>query len=102
MQNITNEERIAKGARIGKIGVFVSLGFLAAGLIISLMFPTSSLMWVSLVCLVVGILISAVGTMNMNRWVREPRADQALAQALKGFDIATNCTTTTCPPPAYC
>jgi hypothetical protein len=24
--------------------------------------------------------------MNMNRWVREPRADQALAQGLKGFD----------------
>jgi hypothetical protein len=31
-------------------------------------------------------LISSVGTMNMNRWVREPRADQALAQGLKGFD----------------
>jgi hypothetical protein len=24
--------------------------------------------------------------MNMNRWVREPRADQALAKGLKGFD----------------
>lgn len=86
MQNVTNEDRIAKGARIGKISVFVSLGFLAAGLIISLMFPTSPLMWLSLVFLVVGIVISGIGTMNMNRWVREPRADQALDQALKGFD----------------
>jgi hypothetical protein len=36
--------------------------------------------------LLLGILVSSVGTMNMNRWVREPRADQALAQGLKGFD----------------
>jgi hypothetical protein len=33
-----------------------------------------------------GIVVSSIGTMNMNRWVREPRADQALEQGLKGFD----------------
>jgi hypothetical protein len=36
--------------------------------------------------LLLGLIVSSVGTMNMNRWVREPRADQALAQGLKGFD----------------
>ncbi|MFN2165969.1 MAG: nuclease-related domain-containing protein, partial [Anaerolineae bacterium] len=36
--------------------------------------------------LLLGLVVSSVGTMNMNRWVREPRADQALAQGLKGFD----------------
>ena len=31
--------------------------------------------------LLLGLLVSSVGTMNMNRWVREPRADQAVRQA---------------------
>ena len=84
MQIIVNETRIARGARIGKIATFAGLGFLVAGLIISLTKPT--LIWVSFACLLLGILVSSVGTMNMNRWVREPRADQALTQGLKGFD----------------
>lgn len=86
MQNIVNKDRIAKGARIGKIATFVGLGFLVGGLVISLALQTSPLLWLSFVCLLVGLLVSSVGTMNMNRWVREPRADQALVQALKGFD----------------
>jgi hypothetical protein len=86
MQNVLNEARISKGARIGKIATFAGLGFLGAGLIISLVLQASSLIWISFVCLMLGLLISTVGTMNMNRWVREPRADQALVQALKGFD----------------
>jgi hypothetical protein len=86
MQIITDEERIAKGARIGKIATFIGLGFLVAGLIISLALQASPLIWVSFVCMLVGLLASSIGTMNMNRWVREPRADQALAQGLKGFD----------------
>jgi len=46
----------------------------------------SPLLWVSFVFLLVGIIVSSVGTMNMNRWAREPRSDQALSQALKGYD----------------
>ena len=86
MQNIVNTTRIAKGARLGKIATFTGLGFLVLGLIASLTLQAAGLLWVSFVCLLLGILVSSVGTMNMNRWVREPRADQALAQALKGFD----------------
>ena len=86
MQNIVNETRIVRGARIGKIGTFAGLGFLVLGLIVSLTLQATGLLWVSFVCLLLGILVSSVGTMNMNRWVREPRADQALAQGLKGFD----------------
>ncbi|NIV33487.1 MAG: hypothetical protein GWN58_29775 [Anaerolineae bacterium] len=86
MQIIVNETRIARGARIGKIGTFAGLGFLVVGLIASLSLQTTSLIWVSFACLLLGILVSSIGTMNMNRWVREPRADQALAQGLKGFD----------------
>jgi hypothetical protein len=86
MRAITNDARIARGARLGKIATFAGLGFLVGGLIISLVTQGSPLLWVSLVCLALGLLVSSIGTFNMNRWVREPRADQALAQSLKGFD----------------
>jgi hypothetical protein len=86
MKTITNDERIAKGARLGKIATFAGLGLLVAGLIVSLVMQESPLLWLSFVFLLLGLLVSSVGTMNMNRWVREPRADQALAQGLKGFD----------------
>lgn len=86
MQNIVNKTRIARGARMGKIATFAGLGFLALGLVVSLMLKAPNLIWISFVCLLLGILVSSIGTMNMNRWVREPRADHALAQGLKGFD----------------
>jgi hypothetical protein len=86
MKIITDEAQIAKGARLGKIATFVGLGFLVGGLIISLALQETPLLWLSFACLLIGLIISSVGTMNMNRWVREPRADQALAQGLKGFD----------------
>ncbi|MFN2242713.1 MAG: nuclease-related domain-containing protein [Anaerolineae bacterium] len=86
MQNIVNEAKITRGARVGKIATFAGLGFLVLGLIVSLMLRTGAVIWLSFACLLLGILVSSVGTMNMNRWVREPRADQALAQGLKGFD----------------
>jgi hypothetical protein len=31
-------------------------------------------------------MLASIGTYNMNRWVKQPRADQALDKALKGFD----------------
>ena len=36
MRSITNQRKIARGARLGKILVFGSLGFLVAGLILAL------------------------------------------------------------------
>lgn len=86
MKTTTNVKKITKGARIGKIATFAGLGFLVAGLVISLMLQESPLLWLSFGFLLLGLLVSSVGTMNMNRWVREPRADQALEQGLKGLD----------------
>jgi hypothetical protein len=86
MQVITDNARIVKGARLGKIGVFAGLGFLVVGLIVSLTLKQSQFLWISFLCLLVGFVVSTIGTANMNRWAREPRADQALAQGLKGFD----------------
>jgi hypothetical protein len=86
MEYIVNEARVERGARVGKIATFVGLGLLVAGLIVSLLMRESPALWLSFLFLLLGLLVSSVGTMNMNRWVREPRADQALAVGLKGFD----------------
>jgi hypothetical protein len=86
MENIVNTDKVERGARIGKIASFVGFGLLVAGLIASLIRQAPSLIWVSFGFLIAGIVVSSIGTMNMNRWVKEPRADQALARGLKGFD----------------
>ncbi len=86
MQVCTNERLISRRARLGKIAIVLGLGFLVGGLIISLALPQFPWFWLSFAFLLLGLLASSIGTFNINRWVREPRADQALAQGLKGFD----------------
>jgi hypothetical protein len=77
---------IARRSRVGKIATLVGLGFLVAGLVVSFALQETPWLWLSFLFLILGLLVSSVGTFNMNRWVREPRADQALEQGLKGFD----------------
>lgn len=86
MRTITNEKQVARGARLGKILVFGSLGFLVAGLILALRLTQLYYVWISLACLAIALVGTTIGFAFMNRWVREPRADQALAAGLKGFD----------------
>lgn len=86
MQNIVDEERVARGARIGKISIAAGLGLLIVGMVISVAIKQPAVIWVSFACLIGGLMLSNIGTYNMNRWMKEPRADQALAQALKGLD----------------
>lgn len=86
MKNIIDQRKVERGARIAKIATFAGLGILVVGMILSLVVKDMSVIWISFGCLIVGLVISSIGTLNMNRWVRQPRADQALAQGLKGFD----------------
>jgi hypothetical protein len=86
MRAFTDEHKIARGARIGKILVVGSLGFLVAGLVIAVRMRALYHLGISLGCLVLALVASTVGFVYMNRWVRQPRADQALDQGLKGFD----------------
>lgn len=86
MKNIVDERKVERGARIGKIATFAGLGILLGGMILSLVVQNLSAIWLAFGCLLVGLVVSSIGTLNMNRWVRQPRADQALAQGMKGFD----------------
>ena len=99
MKIIVNDQLIARRARLGKILTFVGLGLLLTGLIISMTMAPASFFLVSLGCLLGGIIASSIGTINMNRWMREPRADQVLARALKGFDDRYRLYSYTLPAP---
>ena len=84
MKVITNEKLVKRQATLGKWASLLGMGALLAGLVVSYRWPDQLV--VSFGCLIVGFMLASVGTYNMNRWVREPRADQALDKALKGFD----------------
>ena len=86
MKIIVNDQLIARRARLGRILTFAGLGLLLVGLIISMTMAPAGFILVSLGCLLGGIMASSIGVLNMNRWIREPRADQVLARGLKGFD----------------
>ena len=84
MKVIINEKLVKRQAAIGKGASLIGMGALLAGLVVSYRWP--NLLTVSFGCLIVGFLLASIGTYNMNRWVKEPRADQALTKALKGLD----------------
>ena len=84
MQIVTNEKLISGRARLGRWASLLGLGVLLAGLVISFKWP--HLVWVTFGCLILGFLLSQIGIYNASRWIREPRADQVLNQALKGLD----------------
>jgi hypothetical protein len=84
MKVIINEKLVKRQATIGKGASLIGMGALLAGLVVSYRWP--NLLTVSFGCLIVGFLLASIGTYNMNRWVKEPRADLALDKALKGFD----------------
>jgi hypothetical protein len=84
MKVILNEKLVKRQSAIGKWASLIGMGTLLAGLVVSYRWP--SLITASFGFLIVGFMLASVGTYNMSRWVKQPRADQALTRALKGFD----------------
>ena len=86
MKIFVNDRLVAGRARLGKIAAGVGMASLFVGLIVSLVYPTTAYFYISLACLLFGIVASSVGMIHMKRWVRQPRADQVIDRGLKGFD----------------
>jgi hypothetical protein len=84
MKVIINEKLVKRQATIGKWASLIGMGALLGGLVVSYRWPNQ--LTISFGCLIVGFMLASIGTYNMNRWVKEPRADQALDRALKGLD----------------
>lgn len=83
MKIIKNEKLIQRN---GKIGNWISLGalvVLGGGMYISFTHPE----WFtySLICLIVGFMMTQIGMYMGNRWGRSPRRDEKIDSALKGM-----------------
>ena len=81
---VRNEKMIRRNAFIGKYAGVVAILILAGGMYIS--FKYQEQMVYSLLALIIGFTLSQIGIMYSNRFVRSPRLDQQLDNALKGLD----------------
>lgn len=83
MNVITNETLVKRRAKIGRIASLGGLAILAGGMVASFQ---EKYLYLSFVALILGFIISQVGSYNTIRWGRKPRADEVLVRALKGLD----------------
>jgi hypothetical protein len=86
MKIVSNNKLIRRNKRIGNYTTIGSLVILGVGLYISFTANSSEGFTWSLVCLILGFLLSQVGIFFGNRWGRSPRPDELLTKELKGLD----------------
>ena len=89
MRTLTNQPLVKRNAMIGKYATIGGLVILVGGVVVSLNSQTQNdplFQTIPFITLIVGFILSNVGTYFMTRFVREPRADQAFEGALKGMD----------------
>lgn len=82
MRLFTDEKLINRQSKIARYATFGGLAVLAASLFVS--FSENYLL--AYASLFIGFILAYFGSTMANRWIKEPRADHALAKALKGFD----------------
>ncbi|MBT3389228.1 MAG: hypothetical protein HN413_02340 [Chloroflexi bacterium] len=83
MNIIRNDKSIKRNAMIGKVTSIVSLAILAAGMYVTFKMPEK--VSLSLSALLIGFVLSQMGIYYTNRWGRNPRPDEQIDAALKGF-----------------
>ncbi len=81
MQVFVNEAFLAKRAKIARWGSIIGLAVLVLGL-----FVVGTNVTLSYVFLIVGFICATVASFIMYQYVREPRADQVIAKALRQVD----------------
>ncbi len=83
MRVVTNEKFIQRRARIGNIASWVGLGVLIIGMVASF---RPQYIYIAFASLAIGFLAANIGTYQLRRFGRNPRPDQVLSRAFKGFD----------------
>ncbi len=81
MQVYTNDEFLEKRAKYAKWGSYVGFGALFVGLMTTARSPILAYLF-----LVIGLLGASLSSYMTNRYVREPRPDQILEDALEHLD----------------
>lgn len=84
MRLTTNQKLIERQGKLARYATFGGLAILLGSLITS--FNNTFPIVVAYALLLVGFILAYIGAMLANKYVKEPRADQALEKALKGFD----------------
>ncbi len=80
----TNDKLIERQSKYARYATFGGLGILLASLVTS--FTGNFPIVVAYALLFVGFSLAYAGAILANKYIKEPRADHALAKALKGFD----------------
>jgi len=83
MKVIKNEKLITRNGKIGQYTSLAALIILGIGMYIS--FSKPELFTYSVVCLVIGFIMTQVGMYMGNRWGRSPRPDEKFDAGLKGL-----------------
>jgi hypothetical protein len=83
MKIIKNEKLIQRNGKIGQVTSLAALVVLGIGMYIS--FSKPELFTYSVVCLILGFIMSQVGMFMGSRWGRSPRPDEKLDTGLKGL-----------------
>ena len=91
MKVITDEVIVAKRKRMANILAPIAMLLLISGFIINIFSLNDEninppLFYAMLFLLASGFILSTISSTLVNRWVKEPRADQALSKILRGFD----------------
>ncbi len=83
MKIIKNEKLIQRNSKLGNYISIGALAILGGGMFISFQKPE----WFaySLVCLVIGYILTQIGMYMGNRWGRSPRPDEKIDAGLKGL-----------------
>lgn len=90
MQIIRDEGLARRRKKTGNIASVVGIAVILGGMIFSYVAPgrnvaSQLLIYVPLLTLLVGFLISSIGMYYVNRWGRSPRPDEVLDRSLKGL-----------------
>lgn len=85
MKVITNEKLVNRNRKIGQYTTLASLAILGLGLYLSFQTSSQTSVLYSFVALLLGFALSQIGIYFQNRWGRNPRPDQQIANSLKGL-----------------
>ena len=88
MKIIKNEKLIARNSKIAQWTSLGALVVLGGGMYISIRNP--ELFTYSLICLLVGFIMTQIGMYMGNRWGRSPRPDEKIDASLKGLHSEFN------------
>jgi hypothetical protein len=96
MKVTTNEQLLKRRAKIVRWTSLIGLVVLGGGLVASF---SEEHYFFALPALVLGFVLANISAYNANRYVKEPRSDQALEKALRGFDNTHHLFNFTAPIP---